>query len=227
MSSHSWEKEYTNPTFISKDGKPQEDFLKFLRWVKKNKAGELEGSCILDAGCGTGRNAYYLAEKYNAKVSAFDFAKSAISFAREHFSHPNISFLVHDMKDPLPYTNATFDFVFDTMASFSLSSSERENYLKELQRVLKPDGIVYVRTLAKEGDKNAQFLIANNPGKEIDTYVHPTLASEERVFSGPDFKEIYGKYFDILRMERKSGYQKFAGQSYKRQYWNVYLRKHD
>lgn len=225
--SHSWEKEYTNPTFISKDGKPQEDFLKFLKWVKKNKVGELEGASILDAGCGTGRNAYYLADKYDAQVSAFDFASSAISFAKQNFSHPNVSFIVHNMKDGLPYSDESFDFVFDIMASFSLSGEEREKYLQELHRVLKSGGYMYVRTLAKEGDKNAQFLIKNHPGKETDTYIHPTLGSEERVFSGPDFKEVYGKYFEIITMDRKSGYQKFDGQSYKRQYWNVYLKKHD
>jgi len=225
--SHSWEKEYINPTFISKDGKPQEDFLKFLKWVKKNKMRELEDSEILDAGCGTGRNAYYLAEKYDAKVEAFDFAKSAITFAKENFPHPLVSFSVHNMKDTLLYSNESFDFVFDIMASFSLSDGEREKYLKELHRVLKPGGLMYVRTLAREGDKNAQFLIKNNPGKDEGTYMHPTLGSQEKVFSGPVFKEVYGKYFEVMFMERKSGYQKFDGQPYKRQYWNVYLRKHD
>lgn len=224
---HSWEREYINPTFISKDGKPQEDFLKFLKWVKKNKVRELESSRILDAGCGTGRNAYYLADKYDANVEAFDFAKSAISFAKEHFSHPLASFSVHDMKDQLPYSDESFDFVFDIMASFALPDADRETYLQELHRVLKPGGLMYVRTLAKEGDKNAQFLIKNNPGKDSDTYIHPTLLSQEKVFSGPDFKEVYGKYFEILFMERKSGYQKFDGQPFKRQYWNVYLKKHD
>ncbi len=225
--SHPWEREYTNPTFISKDGKPQEDFLKFLRWVKKNKVRELDETNILDAGCGTGRNAYYLAEKYDAKVQAFDFAKSAISFAKEHFNHPDVSFLVHNMKDVFPYPDGSFDIALDIMASFSLSEDERENYLQELHRVLKPGGLMYVRTLAKEGDKNAQVLIKNNPGKGVDTYIHPTLGSEEKVFPGPTFKEIYGKYFEILFMERKSGYQKFDGQPYKRQYWNVYLKKND
>lgn len=222
---HSWEREYINPTFISKDGKPQEDFLKFLKWVKKNKVRELESSHILDAGCGTGRNAYYLADKYDANVEAFDFAKSAISFAKEHFSHPLVSFSVHDMKDKLPYSDESFDFIFDIMASFSLSDAGRETYLQELHRVLKPGGLMYVRTLAKEGDKNAQFLIKNHPGKDFDTYIHPTLSSQEKVFSGPSFKEVYEKYFEVIFMERKSGYQKFDGQPYKRNYWNVYLRK--
>lgn len=222
---HSWEREYINPTFISKNSKPQEDFLKFLKWVKKNKVRELDEVNILDAGCGTGRNAYYLAKKYDARVEAFDFAKSAISFAEENFFHPHVNFSVHNMTDKLPYADANFDIALDIMASFSLSEDERENYLKEISRVLKPGGLVYVRTLAKEGDKNAQFLIKNNPGKGVDTYIHPTLGSEERVFSGQDFKEVYGKYFEILFMERKSGYQKFDGQPFKRQYWNVYLKK--
>lgn len=225
--SHSWEREYTNPTFISKDGKPQEDFLKFLKWVKKNKVRNIEGSSVLDAGCGTGRNAYYLAKKYDAEVTAFDFASSAISFAKQNFSHPLVSFSVHNMKDTLPYPDESFDFVFDIMASFSLSDSDREKYLQELHRVLKPGGLMYVRTLAKEGDKNAQFLVKNHPGKDPDTYIHPTLTSQEKVFSGPSFKEVYEKYFEVMFMERKSGYQKFDGQPYKRQYWNVYLKKHD
>jgi len=225
--SQSWEREYVKPTFISKDGKPQEDFLKFLKWLKKHTKVSLEGLKVLDAGCGTGRNAHYLAEKYDTQVCAFDFARSAIVFAEKNFSHPNISFLVHDMKNPLPYPDESFDIVIDIMASFSLSSQERKNYLTELLRVLKKSGYMYVRTLAKKGDKNAQFLIKNNGGEEKDTYIHPTLQTLERVFSEEDFKEVYGAYFEIIYMKQKSGYQKFDNRSFKRKYWNVYLQKND
>jgi SAM-dependent methyltransferase len=220
-----WEREYKNPNFVTKNPKPQESIMKFLRWVKKNKQLELEGLSLLDLGCGTGRNSFYMANKYDAQVTAFDFAAPAIDFAKKHFAHENVDFSVRDMSEDFPLEDGSVDLVFDVMASFALKEDGRENYLKEMHRVLKPGGLVYIRTLAKEGDKNAAFLIKENTGGEYDTYIHPTLGSQERVFSGPDFKELYGRYFDVVRMERKSGYQKFDGQPYKRNYWSAYLKK--
>jgi len=225
MSSQSWEREYANPSFITKNTRPQEDFLKFLQWLKKIKNDALTSLQVLDLGCGIGRNSLYLANKYHVKVTAIDFSKNAIRLAKEHFSHENIHFVVDSISEPFPLEDESVGLVLDIMSSFSLTEVEREKYLQEINRVLKSGGFMYVRTLKKEADKNAGYLLKNNPGKEKDTYIHPTLGSHERVFSELDFRELYTKYFDIVKMQGKSGYQKFDGQPYKRNYWNVYLQK--
>lgn len=226
-SKSAWDREYSNPDFISKDLKPQADFVKFLKWLKKKKIIEMQGSRVLDIGCGTGRNSFYLSKKFDSKVTAFDFSREAIHFAKINFSHPNILFEVRDMAETLPAKDYSLDIALDIMASFSLSEAARKKFIEEINRTLRPGGILYLRTLAKEGDKNAAYLIKNSPGAETDTYIHPTLGSSERVFSEKDLREQYSPFFEILFIERKSGYQKFGNQSYKRNYWNVYLKKYE
>jgi hypothetical protein len=47
----------------------------------------------------------------------------------------------------------------------------------------------------------------------------------ERVFSKSDLESDYLTNFTILNIEKTTGYQKWGNQSYKRNYWIVYLQK--
>lgn len=223
--SNSWEREYTNPTFISKDPKPKEDFFKFVDWLRKKEKVSLEGLHGLDLGCGTGRHAFHLADRFDMKMCAIDFSKNAISFAQAHAPHEHVTYCVGSIGDTFPVVNDSIDVALDIMSSFALSSKERLVYLGELARTIKKGGYLYLRTLAREGDDNAKFLIKNNPGPDENSYIHPTLGSPETVFSKGGMERLYGSYFEIKHISKKTGYQKFSGQSYKRQYWNVYLQK--
>ena len=223
---HAWNSEYKNSKLMTKSVVPQKDFLRFLQWIKKNKHMDLKSDItVLDLGCGVGRNAYYMAVTYGAKVYAWDFSDHAIQKGKKLFHHPNLMLEKRDMTHSFPLEDSSVDLVLDITASNALSEQGRENYLKEVSRVLKPGGYMYVRTLAKEGDKNAQNLVKKFPGKEYDTYIHPELRIIERIFSGPDFKKIYEPYLRVIRMMRKTGYQRFGKQNYRRNYWNVYLMK--
>ncbi len=227
LNQKAWEREYAKPILVTKSRKPQRDFLKFLQWVKKNKHLDLYGGLKgLDLGCGVGRNAYYLARVYGVEVYAWDFSENAIRIAEKHFTHPLVHYELRSIAEkPYPLPDGSIDLALDIMASHALTRKERERYLEELARVLKPGGYVYVRTFAREGDRNAQNLLKKFPGKEEGTYLHPELGMQERIFTGPELKELYGKYFRVVRMVRKSAYQKFQNQPYKRQYWNLYLTK--
>jgi len=221
----SWNQEYQSPQLITKHYQPQKDFLRFIAWIKKNKHIDLYSDItVLDLGCGTGRNSFYMADHYDAVCHAWDFSEAAIETAKSVHSHLNISFKVRNIAQVFPLEDNSVDIILDVTASNALSEQERTVYLSECRRVLKPGGYMYVRTLAKEGDKNAQNLIKQFPGKDHDTYDHPQLKVTERVFTGPDFKELYNQYLEVVRMERKTGYQKWDNQSYKRNYWNVYIK---
>ena len=219
-----WDNEYTESKLITSDVKPQKDFFRFLEWIKKNKNLDLDSEItVLDLGCGVGRNGYYMAEKYNAIVYGWDFSSAAIEKGKGLFQHDNLELSKRDITHDFPLGDDSVDLILDITASNALSEAGRAKYLREMNRVLKPGGYMYLRTLAKEGDKNAKGLIKNFPGSEYDTYKHPDLGVTERVFSGPDFKELYEPLFRVIRMIRKSGYQRFGKQNYKRNYWNVYL----
>ncbi len=222
---YAWNNEYKDSKLMTKSVVPQKDFLRFLNWIKKNKNIDLyDNIVVLDLGCGVGRNSYYMSDIYGAKSYAWDFSDHAIEKGKKLFQHKNLFLEKIDMTKRFPLEDKSVDLILDITASNALDEKGRDVYLKEMKRVLKPSGYIYVRTLAKEGDKNAQNLVKRFSGEEHDTYIHPELKIRERVFTGPDFKKIYESYFNVIRMLRKTGYQRFGKQNFKRNYWNVYLK---
>lgn len=222
----SWNKEYKDSQLITQSHKPQKDFLRFIKWIKNNKHIDLyAGIKVLDLGCGVGRNSFYMAENYNASVQAYDFSSDAIEKAQNFHAHKNIHYSELNIgTQKYPVADQSIDIILDVTSSNALNEEQRNHYLRECQRVLKPTGYMYVRTLAREGDTNAQKMVKEFPGGEYDTYHHPQLDIVERIFSGPDFKKLYNQYCTVVRMERKTGYQSWGNQRYKRNYWNIYLK---
>lgn len=221
----SWNQEYQKSQLVTQSHKPQKDFLRFIKWIKNNKHIDLYGEItVLDLGCGVGRNSYYMADHYEAKVYAWDFSDDAIDKAHKFHQHELINYEVRNIGEIFPLEDNSVDLILDVTSSNALNEVQRNIYLRECARVLKPTGYMYVRTLAKEGDKNAQKMVKEFYGGEYDTYKHPQLQVTERIFSGPDFKDLYNQYLEVVRMERKTGYQTFGKQAYKRNYWNAYLK---
>lgn len=206
-----WEKEYRKPQLVSlgtEASQVTKDFARFL--------GDVEGKKLLDLGCGTGKNMKYFAER-GADVFGIDISPTAISYT-------NGLGKVGDMGKPLDFPDNHFDIILDVTSSNALNDAERAIYIKEIHRVLKPEGYILVRALCKDGDDNAKNLIKMSPGKEKDTYYMKELDLYERVFSKEDFRETY-KDFKIIEMEKQTHYARMNNRSYKRNYWVVYLQK--
>ncbi len=219
-----WDNEYKNNKLVSMSEQPQKDFLNFLKYVKKEQKTIVTNLKILDLGCGLGKNSIYMA-KLDNEVHGTDISSEAIKISKERASKEdlNIDFAVSNIGSKYPFADEYFDIVVDVMTSNSLNGAEREIYLAETKRVLKPGGFFFVRTLRKDGDKNAKNLLKLSPGKEKNTYIMKELGLTERVFEENEIREIYSKYFKILKLDNKSAYTKYANQSYKRNYWLVYL----
>jgi len=219
-----WENEYKNNKLVTGSDKPQKDFLNFLRFLKKERKLIVTKLNILDLGCGVGKNANYLAKLDNTVVG-FDISTEAIRIAKERAEKLNISvsYRVSNIGSKYSFSDEYFDVVIDVISSNSLNEAEREVYLSEVKRVLRPGGYFFVRALRKEGDKNAKFLLANSPGPEKNTYKLKDLGLTERVFEEKEIKEMYGKNFEILKLQKKTAYTKYANQSYKRNYWLIYM----
>jgi len=100
-----------------------------------------KGMKILDAGCGTGKNAEVLAKYGN--VIAFDISDDALQFSRKR----GIKNLIKASVNFLPFKNNSFDFV----TSFDVLYHNLANdtlAVKEMSRVCKKDGFVFVRVPA-------------------------------------------------------------------------------
>jgi SAM-dependent methyltransferase len=186
----------------------------------------MEDRTVLDLGCGTGRNANYLAERSN-KVIGIEISKTALNLAgtRARDLGVEVDYRLGDIGEVYDIEDNYIDVVLDVTSSNSLDEAGRENYLNEVNRVLKTGGYFFVRALCKDGNKNVKNLLKLSPGREYDTYVLKEIGLTERVFSREDFVKMYGKYFKILNLEKKTSYTTFNNRIYKRDYWLAYLTK--
>ncbi|MFZ4648364.1 MAG: class I SAM-dependent methyltransferase [Patescibacteria group bacterium] len=223
-----WEKEYEKPLLVTKKEGPQNFIVQFLKYLKKEKRLPMSDLAVLDLGCGTGRNSNYLAERGNF-VIGIDLAANALQMASERAIKAGLGeqtkYLRQSIGAKLPFPDNHFDLILDITASNSIKSSEREVYLKESSRVLKPCGFMILRALCKDGDQNAKNLLESSPGGELDTYFLKELKITERVFSEVDIKNLYGRYFNFEKLVKDVGYPQIKGVTYKRKYWLAIITK--
>lgn len=221
-----WEKEYRNSSFISQHDQPQKFLLRFLKYLKKEEKISIKKLRILDLGCGTGRNSNYLAG-LGAQVSGIEISNTALDIAKKRAEKADlrVDYIFGNIGDKYNFKNNFFNLILDITSSNSLNNKERQIYLNEVNRVLKPNGLFFSRVLCKDGDKNAKKLLKINPGQEYDTYILPGINIRERVFSKDDFIKMYSEHFKIIKIIKESGYSKFNNQSYKRNFLLAYLRK--
>lgn len=221
-----WDREYRNPKLVTKNDGPNADTLRFLKFLKKDQNYRVEDKAILDLGCGTGRNANYLAEKGN-NVVGIEISKTALKIAQERANNLGlkVDYRLGDIGKPYEIEDSTIDIILDVTSSNSLDETGRDMYLNECNRVLKTGGYMFVRALCKDGNKNVKNLLKDSPGKEYDTYVIKEIGLTERVFSREDFVNMYSKYFKVLHLEKKTSYTTFNDRIYKRDYFLAYLQK--
>jgi SAM-dependent methyltransferase len=122
-------------------GRPQKAFL--------DMADRIAGS-VLDAGCGTGDTALFLASRGH-KVTGIDFLEEPITRARRKATERGLSatFLVMDalaLKD-LP---ELFDNVIDSGLFHVFSDEDRKRYVEGLATVLKTGGRLFLLCFSEE-----------------------------------------------------------------------------
>jgi SAM-dependent methyltransferase len=229
MKIHPWEKEYQEQKLVNMGTEPQEDTKRFIKWLKKDQKINIEDLYVLDAGCGNGRNSFYVAS-LGANVLGYDISPTAIAQAKniqnQNQEYKNtIDFFVSSMDEAIHKGDNTFDLVLDVTSSNALSHDERILFLKETFRVLKSGGYMFLKTLCKDGDDNAKYLLKNFGTGEHDMYKLQGTSITERVFTKADLLDYYEPYARILSIDKKFSYTRMNGRVYKRAFWLVYLQK--
>jgi len=108
---------------------------------------QLEGFAkprILDICCGTGSVILAFAQKYPESTSiGLDFSHGMLLKAKAKESAQMVNFLEADAA-LLPFSNDVFDVVTCSHALYELKGKARIDALKEMKRVVKPGGTVWV-----------------------------------------------------------------------------------
>jgi cyclopropane fatty-acyl-phospholipid synthase-like methyltransferase len=122
-------------------GKPQKPFI--------DVAGQITGS-VLDAGCGTGETALFLAGRGH-KVTGIDFLEEPIKRAKRKAAERGLSatFLVKDALT-LGDWNERFDNVTDSGLFHVFSDADWPKYVSGLATILKPGGRLFLLCFSDE-----------------------------------------------------------------------------
>ncbi|MDE0460452.1 MAG: methyltransferase domain-containing protein [Chromatiales bacterium] len=106
--------------------------------------GDVRGRDVLDLGCGTGRHTAWLAEA-GARVTAVDFSEKMLERARRKVPAAHVRFVVHDLHDPLPFDDASFDAVVSGLVLEHLR--DLDGFFREAHRALRPRGRAVVSAM--------------------------------------------------------------------------------
>lgn len=106
---------------------------------------------ILDAGCGNGRNsAYLLSQNYN--LIGIDSDAEKIRNLQEIFSKDD--FFVSNIKR-MSFKNEQFDYIIcNAVLHFAENTTDFFEMMRELFRVLKPNGSLFIRMTSNIGIEN-------------------------------------------------------------------------
>lgn len=100
--------------------------------------GNVRGLQVVELGCGTGRHTAWLARN-GASVTAVDFSEGMLDQARRKLGPDSkVRFVVHDLHEPLPFENATFDLVLSGLVLEHLK--DLTGVFREARRALRAEG---------------------------------------------------------------------------------------
>lgn len=165
-------------------------------WVKKEHIDRYEfalhymqnGQIVLDAACGSGYGSRILSQKAK-KVVGVDISSDAINYAQKYNFKNNIEYQIVDLNQPLKFQNEHFDVIisFETLEHLQ----NREGFLNELKRILKPGGILIIS--APDWNITNKTTVIQNP-------YHIKEPTKE------EFVELILRFFKIERLFGQTEY---------------------
>jgi 2-polyprenyl-6-hydroxyphenyl methylase/3-demethylubiquinone-9 3-methyltransferase len=120
---------------------------------------------VLDVGCGAGFLSNHLGRE-GFEVTAIDLSASSLDIARQADETKKVQYLQADAYE-LPFDNASFDVV--TSTDFLEHVSEPQKVLREVARVVKPNGFFFFHTFNRNWlsnllvIKSLEWFVKNTP----------------------------------------------------------------
>ena len=106
--------------------------------------GDVRHLDVLDLGCGTGRHTAWLAAA-GARVTGVDFSHEMLGRARRKVTGTDVHIIVHDLHEPLPLEDTSFDAVVSGLVLEHIRDPRA--FFMEAHRVLRPGGRAVVSAM--------------------------------------------------------------------------------
>lgn len=106
---------------------------------------------VLDWGCGPARLIRHmpiLLGELHPEIFGVDYNPRTIVWCKQAF--PELHFAKNQLKPPLPFESASFDVIYGLSVFTHLSENSHLEWMKELKRVLKPQGLLILSTYGEQ-----------------------------------------------------------------------------
>lgn len=113
---------------------------RFLKYVRPD-------GCILDAGCGTGRDSYAFL-KAGYQVDAFDASKEMCKYASEQLNKPVACMRFEELTGENKY-----DGIWACASLLHVKAEALPDVLERLKKLLKPNGVLYASFKKGSGER--------------------------------------------------------------------------
>lgn len=209
-----WEKLYKKRIWAKYPHEP------LIRFIAKNfyHCKNRKKIKILELGCGSGANIWYLARE-GFTVYGIDASATAIRWANTFLSQDNLHAILKIGEiTNLPYKDKFFDLVIDYGSLSSNNLGDLKVVLSEVKRVLKKSGLFFNETL---GTKTDMVKYEEKDGFEYRNFRSGPFAGLGlvRTINRKGIVKHYGAYFKIRSMDRME--DTFDNEKYFIQKWII------
>lgn len=187
------------------------------RWLDRWKdliAQQSPSPAILELGCGGGRDTRWLAEQGFGGVTATELASEALAECAR--AVPSARLVRHDLREPLPFADATFDVVIASLCLHYFTWDKTQEIVREIRRCLAKGGLMLCRV---NSTKDVNYGATGHP--EIDHHYYLVDDKPKRFFDEDDVVRLFADGWERLAMREMTihRYEK------PKTVWEVVLRK--
>jgi len=143
-----------------------------------------QSKIVLDIGCFIGYGEKRISN-YTKKIVAIDNDLNALDFAKSFNNSSNTIFMKSDVKT-IPFKENYFDIVLAFHLIEHIHLKNIENFLKEINRILKKDGLF--------------FVITPNRKTRLRIFQKPFNEEHYQEFSAKELKKILGNIFQNIEI---------------------------
>lgn len=165
----------------------KEQYLEYLRHLAAYAIlaeGSVRNKKVLEIGCGAGYGSNYLS-KSASNIVALDISKEGVSPYWRKYSKDNLSFMLGN-GTKLPFKAGTFDVVISFQVIEHIQPKFVLNYLSDIKRVLRREGIFLVST--------------PNSRIRLLPFQKPWNPTHKKEYNDNELKKLLGNVFEEVKV---------------------------
>jgi len=172
--------EMTGERFIATFDEPDINYEHWHRYLYARSF--VAGKVVLDIASGDGYGSFLLASSGASRVTGVDIALEAVQHARKNYRLPHLEYLVGSVA-AIPVAAASIDVLVSFETIEHVDETQQRLFLAEIERVLKPDGLLVLSTPNKRA-------YSDQPGYSNPYHFREFYIEEFLEFLRPKFRSI-------------------------------------